>query len=416
MPAVGWSSEHHPHRTHAEGWATASVFLFIQRLRRLLGAYTREVAAAELGARPSLYAKTAKEGETLLGERGKTWTGGNHWSAGEQLSALFLHPLRARPAPATIIDPDKPLIQKDQARSAILYGPPGTSKTTLVEALAGAIEWEFVEIHASRFLAGGMDRVPSSADTIFARLMELDRCVVLFDEIDELLRDRQSGDADPFGRFLTTSMLPKVARLWEQGRIIFFVATNDVSAADPAIKRSQRFDSAILVAPPSYEVKIGQLGVHLPDADLSWLTEDAVEEALNGQNDLGYFALLRFDQINELVDLLQGPIDQERVESALGEIGGRLKQTDWQNADEKPFELFGHMRASETRDHRMAQVILVEGQPAASDGYEVFAEIAAKGDSPRQTYLRLIRSSNRPPADVDSSGTKRTPNAILHYT
>ena len=155
-------------------------------------------------------------------------------------------------------DPDAPLIGSDYARSAVL-GPPGTGKTTIVEALAGALGWQYIEILASNFLSGGVDAVPARADTIFDRLMQLNRCVVLFDEIDELIRDRSLDQSDPFGRFLTTSMLPKIAKLWKQRRIIFFVATNHVRKADAAITRSSRFDARIFVAPPDLEVKRARL-------------------------------------------------------------------------------------------------------------------------------------------------------------
>ena len=50
-------------------------------------------------------------------------------------------------------------------------------------------------------------------------------------------------------------MLPKLAKLWDQRRVLFFVATNDVDAADAAIKRTQRFDARVFVAPPAFHVK-----------------------------------------------------------------------------------------------------------------------------------------------------------------
>jgi hypothetical protein len=420
-PRVGWSSEHHPQRTKPEGWATASVFTFVQRFRRLLGAYTREVAALQLGARPSKYAAQG-EGEAKLAERGETWTGGKDWTAGEQLAALFLHPLCAHATRADTIEPDEPLIKKNQARSAILFGPPGTSKTTLVEALAGAIGWDLVEIHASRFLVEGMDKVPATADWIFARLMELDSCVVLFDEIDELLRSRQAKDADPFGRFLTTSMLPKVATLWEQGRIVFFVATNDIAHADPAIKRGQRFDSAIFVAPPSFARKVERLKELLPGFDSTWLSEAEVEAGLTDDRDEGYFALLRFDQIPELVDLLSDGRDggKEAVRAALGEMGKRLARTDWQPPRSEgagdaptPLQMFREMRPNETRDHRMTRLAWLEEKPrkplpAELEDYEGCTDVGA--------YVRIVRSGPRP---LDSiAGETRTLNAdaILRYT
>jgi hypothetical protein len=415
-PAVGWSSGHHPHRSEPEGWATASVFSFLVRLQRLIGAYTREVAATELGVRPSRF--TGAEAEDTLRRRGATWTGGRGWSAGEQISALFLHPIRATATGGDEIDPDRPLIEEMQARSAILFGPPGTGKTTLVEALAGALNWDFVEVHASRFLTEGMDQVPRRADSIFARLMELDRCVVLFDEIDELLRNRQDKDADPFGRFLTTSMLPKVATLWAQGRIVFFVATNDIAGADPAIRRSQRFDSAIFVAPPSFDVKYRRLQELAPGKDFSRLNQADVESALEAGETLGYFALLRYDQLDELAALIgASTVTREALEGPLGEMGARLGRSDWQAGDDQatggvrtPLELFEEMRKDQTRDHRMIRLVHVDG--AAQDP---LPEGVAHWREEQADYLAIVGALERPPQEIRTERGSCKPDSILEY-
>src|SRR5262249_53914110 len=139
---------------------------------------------------------------------------------------------------------------------------PGTSKTALVEQIAYALDWRFIEIHAGDFVAKGYQEIGQTADDIFSILMELDHCVILFDEVDELVRERafrnpqqEQASADMFGRFLTTSMLPKLAELWKQRKILYFVATNHLEYFDEAIKRSQRFDAHLFVAPPSFEKK-----------------------------------------------------------------------------------------------------------------------------------------------------------------
>src|SRR5205085_400525 len=106
--------------------------------------------------------------------------------------------------------------------------------------------------------------------------------------------------------FLTTSMLPKLAKLWSQRRVLFFVATNNVDKADPAIRRSQRFDAAIFMAPPSFEVKRALLQKHLGTEPPGELTFDVVEGALAKTLEtepVGAFALLRWDQIAELANL-----------------------------------------------------------------------------------------------------------------
>jgi SpoVK/Ycf46/Vps4 family AAA+-type ATPase len=88
--------------------------------------------------------------------------------------------------------------------------------------------------------------------------MELDHTVVLFDEIDELVRERKDS-ADAFGRFLTTSMLPKLAFLWKIRKVIYFVNTNYLEYFDTAITRDERFDALIFVPPPSFKKKMARI-------------------------------------------------------------------------------------------------------------------------------------------------------------
>src|SRR5262249_43420206 len=157
-------------------------------------------------------------------------------------------------ATSLVLDPDLPVIPGEGATSAILFGPPGTGKTTLVEALAGALDWPFIEITPAQFLDRGVEMVSARADEIFRHVMELNRCVVLLDEIDELIQSR-TPTAEPVERFFTTTMLPRLANLWKAKRILFFVNTNDIIHVDPAIRRSQRFDAAVFVLPPGYRTK-----------------------------------------------------------------------------------------------------------------------------------------------------------------
>lgn len=363
----GWCSGHHPHRTAAEGWATASVFSFLQVLRRLVACWTQDAAAASLGVRlPRWPSQT--EARSVLAERGDTWTNpddSSKWTVNRRIAAMFINPIRADYVERVELDPDQSLLGELQARSAVLYGPPGTSKTTIVEALAGAIGWNFLEIQASDFLADGMDQVPSRADVIFTQVMELDHCVVFFDEIDELLRDR-TGTSDPFGRFLTTSMLPKLAKLWSQGRVLFFVATNDIANADPAIIRSQRFDAVLFAAPPSFHRKVTlfrELSGSEPPEGFTW---DAVQKALVSKfketpgetmsgDSLGVFALLRHDQLLELTVRVtahdsSSPIDALR--SALKEMGDDLCEREWHRIsdDKKPIDLYDALRDVQARE------------------------------------------------------------------
>jgi SpoVK/Ycf46/Vps4 family AAA+-type ATPase len=222
--------------------------------------------------------------------------------------------------------------------------------------------------------------------------MELDHCVILFDEIDELIRLRTDDGTDPFGRFLTTSMLPKLAKLWAQRRVLFFVATNDIEAADPAIKRSQRFDAAVFVPPPSFEKKKQRLNELLEEGSAG-LTSEGVEKALSGADPnrsyLGVFAFLRWDQIWDLAQRIaaserEGLTPSDAMKDALQRLGEELERTDWRqsgsaksNATNEapnkgpdgqsyPFQgMFDRWRAqtlNERRDYRAAAVLRLESK------------------------------------------------------
>lgn len=364
---IGWCSGHHPHRTRPEGWATAAAFSYLQHLRCLVGLWTRKYAARDLGVTTSHWTDF-QTATSKIAEVGDTWSE-DGWTIADRLGGLFINPMLRHPSDRPRLDPDWPLIDEAQARSALLFGPPGTGKTTLVEALAGAIGWDYLEILPSTFLTDGIDNVAAKADAIFSQLMELNRCVILFDEIDELIRDRGDVFSDPFGRFLTTTMLPKLAKLWAQRRVLFFANTNWITKADPAVYRSQRFDAVLFVGPPSIARKRAALKGLLVKADYAKVSDTAVAEALLDQeNPLGWLALMRHQHIPDLQQLLAKPGSQLATErelrDALHTIGQQLEKTDWhlpsadllnrldqpEGKSQKPYALFNEMAHNQSVD------------------------------------------------------------------
>lgn len=155
--------------------------------------------------------------------------------------------------------PSQPLSGR---RSALLFGPPGTSKTTMVKAIAERLGWPFLLITPSHFLSNGLDGIYVRANEIFQDLMEVSGVVILFDEMDALAQKRGNAELDVTRQLLTTSMLPKLAELHDQARVIFLMATNhregldERQGLDEAIIRPGRFDLLICVGPPSWDRKL----------------------------------------------------------------------------------------------------------------------------------------------------------------
>jgi hypothetical protein len=159
----GWSSGHRiSNPGNAESWATASVFQYAQALRRLVGIWCREEALKSL-SKPQKK-RTPEEAEGEIDSRGKTWRTGKR-PVSEQLWTMFINPVRMHECNDKL-EPDNQPIARNHARSAILFGPPGTSKTTLIRSLADVIGWKYVELHASHFVAEGLTLVQKTADRI----------------------------------------------------------------------------------------------------------------------------------------------------------------------------------------------------------------------------------------------------------
>ncbi|MDX6731696.1 MAG: transitional endoplasmic reticulum ATPase, partial [Baekduia sp.] len=82
-----------------------------------------------------------------------------------------------------------PLVDPDLAeqygvqppRGVVLFGPPGTGKTTFAKAVASRLGWPFVEVFPSRLAAGGGGQALALRET-FAEIDVLEHAVVFIDE------------------------------------------------------------------------------------------------------------------------------------------------------------------------------------------------------------------------------------------
>ncbi len=103
-----------------------------------------------------------------------------------------------------------------------------------------------------------MDGIQAEANAIFRMLAETERVVVLLDEFDEFVRERDLSDAQQFSRLLTTAMLPKLADIRKRRTLVFIIATNNIQEFDLAIQRPGRFDRVVQIMPPTYEAKLSK--------------------------------------------------------------------------------------------------------------------------------------------------------------
>jgi hypothetical protein len=251
-----WTSGHHPQLEGPESWTTASVYHFVHSLGRLLAEAVRREAFNYLespfpipavgGSAEADFAKDFLDSRVLV--RGK------EESLRKFLWTEFVEPL-AKESGAVA---QGRTFDKRTPRSAIFFGPPGTSKTELSGLIAKFLGWPLLAIDPSLLLRNGMDGIQAEANNIFRMLEETERVVVLFDEFDELVRERGSSRAEPFSRLLTTAMLPKLTNIHKRATLVFIIATNNVGDFDLAIRRQGRFDRVVQIMPPTFEAKMAK--------------------------------------------------------------------------------------------------------------------------------------------------------------
>lgn len=251
-----WTSGHHPQLVDPESWATASVYHFVYSLNRLLAeAVRREVFSyLESPAPISSVRGTTKVDFAKDFLDSRVDVQGKQHSLKDFLWTEFVEPLARETASIA----KGQLFGKRTPRSAIFFGPPGTSKTELSKEIARFLGWSYLAIDPSLLLRNGMDGIQSEANTIFRMLQETEGVVVLFDEFDELVRERGSSRAEPFSRLLTTAMLPKLANIHKRATLVFIIATNNIGEFDLAIRRQGRFDRVVQIMPPTFEAKMSK--------------------------------------------------------------------------------------------------------------------------------------------------------------
>lgn len=266
-----WRSAHLVEDKMPESWASAEVYTFLQLYASYLSWRIQSIIRDEFRSYPAHDPDPAAFDGLYQPEVRN--------SAGELqlLGDLFRHellePLRV-PAPTPSYSLVRNADPKVRARSGILFGPPGTGKTTYVQKVADYLGWPLVVLDPSVFAEEGLPLIATVASRVFSKLLELEDTVVFFDEMDALMHTRTDAGGSFEQKFLTTSLLPKLQELADRSSCLFFVATNHFETMDRAAQRPGRFDIRLQILPPSYEEKLRLARDHLGHAAYRQLEPD----------------------------------------------------------------------------------------------------------------------------------------------
>jgi hypothetical protein len=239
---VGWRSEYAEKRGMIHVWLTSHVLVFLAHyeslLKRKIGADGIEAAGLTVQVSRRKIEGFWWDSEPL---RGLSEGGKGRYAVLGRLWKQYLEPRTATS------------LEQNLPHSVLLYGPPGTGKTTIAEQMAAELRLPLIVVTVSDFLAAGSGELENRAKGVFDVLRSQEGVVILFDEIDQFLLDRNSDfyqrQSDVF-KFMTPGMLTKLQNLRDDASCVFLIATNYYERIDGAIKRRGRVDDHLLVSLP----------------------------------------------------------------------------------------------------------------------------------------------------------------------
>jgi SpoVK/Ycf46/Vps4 family AAA+-type ATPase len=162
-------------------------------------------------------------------------------------------------------------------RAIVLFGPPGTGKTTFAKAVASRLDWPFVEVFPSR-LAGSGDGLALALRTTFTEIDELEHAVVFIDEVEEIAGVRGGKPPSPL-QGVTNELLKIIPGFRERGDRLLVCATNFVRALDPAFLRHGRFDYVIPIGAPDAKAREAIWRRYIPAGVLERIDLERLVEA-----------------------------------------------------------------------------------------------------------------------------------------
>jgi cell division protease FtsH len=161
----------------------------------------------------------------------------------------------------------------DFPSAVVLHGPPGCGKTFAVERLIEFLDWPAYHVDSNSVGSPYIHETSRKVSEIFEKAMEDAPAVIVIDEMESFLSDRQIHQST--GLHHVEEVAEFLRRIPEamSNRVLVIGMTNRLEMIDPAILRRGRFDHVIEVGMPSEkevtELVIALLGKMPVEGELS---------------------------------------------------------------------------------------------------------------------------------------------------
>jgi ATPases of the AAA+ class len=144
-------------------------------------------------------------------------------------------------------------VKKGKTYGVILFGPPGTGKTSLSKAIANKLGWNFFQLNASDILSKWYGESEILLTSFLDKVESNQPAVLFIDEIDSFTMSRED-DVHEVTHRLINILLNRIQEFHDKGdKILIIGTTNLPQEIDEAFLRPGRFDEIIYVPLPDEE-------------------------------------------------------------------------------------------------------------------------------------------------------------------
>lgn len=134
-------------------------------------------------------------------------------------------------------------------KGLLLFGPPGTGKTTIARIIANETKMKLILVNASSFLNMYVGESEKNLVDVFKKAREKAPCIICFDEIESFLMDRSKATRS-YETSIVSTFLTQMDGFADLRDVLVVATTNNPTLIDPAALRPGRFDKLIYIGVP----------------------------------------------------------------------------------------------------------------------------------------------------------------------
>ncbi|KMZ89497.1 cell division cycle ATPase [Plasmodium vivax Brazil I] len=179
----------------------------------------------------------------------------------EQLKETILYPLEYKHLYAKF--------NSNYNKGILLYGPPGCGKTLLAKAIANECNANFISVKGPELLTMWFGESEANVRDLFDKARAASPCIIFFDEIDSLAKERNSNNNNDASDRVINQILTEIDGINEKKTIFIIAATNRPDILDKALTRPGRLDKLIYISLPDYKSRCSIFKAILKNTPLS---------------------------------------------------------------------------------------------------------------------------------------------------